>query len=54
MLVKCNWITCKSNNRGMCMKEAISLESFDYDEDEEEKEGLKCSDYQYHTDWVIK
>jgi hypothetical protein len=37
----------------MCKAEAIELDSFDYDDEEgEEKEGLKCTGYQYDRDWM--
>lgn len=52
MLVKCNWKTCRSYKDGMCKAEAIELESFDYEEENEELEGLKCSSYCYDPFWM--
>ena len=51
MLVKCNWKTCKHYKDGMCKAKAIELKSFDYEEENEELEGLKCSSYEYDSFW---
>lgn len=51
MLVKCNWKICKHNKDEMCKADAIELKSFDYEEDNEELEGLNCSSYEYDPFW---
>lgn len=52
-LIKCDWKTCVNNKDCMCRSEAIELNSFDYEtEENEELEGLKCSSYKYDEFWM--
>lgn len=52
MLVKCNWKTCQYYKNGMCRAGEVKLKSFDYEENNEELEGLKCSTYKYDPLWM--
>lgn len=52
--VKCEWKTCVNYENGLCNAENIELKSFDYEEEKEELEGLKCSSYKYDNDWMYK
>lgn len=54
LLVKCNWKTCKYYKDEMCKADAIELKSFDYEEENEELEGLKCSTYKYDSFWMCE
>lgn len=54
MLVKCKWKTCKYYKDEMCKAEAIELSTFDYEENNEELEGLKCSAYKYDSFWMCE
>jgi len=54
MIVKCNWKTCRNNKNRICNAEIIELKDFDYEEDEKELEGLKCSSYEYDSCWTCK
>ena len=54
MLIKCNWKTCKHYKNTMCKADAVELKSFDYEEDNEELEGLKCSSYKYDYFWMCE
>ncbi len=49
LLIKCNWRTCKNYKDGVCRADSIELKSFDYEEDNEELEGLKCATYEYDS-----
>ncbi len=51
-LVKCHWKTCINYKNGVCKAPEIELETFDYEEDNEELEGLKCSSYKYDSFWM--
>lgn len=50
--MKCNWKTCKYYKDRMCKAETIELKSFDYEENNEELEALKCSRYKYDPFWM--
>lgn len=52
LLIKCNWRTCKNYKDGVCRADSIELKSFDYEEDNEELEGLKCATYEYDSFWM--
>lgn len=52
MSVKCQWKTCVNYKDGMCKAPAVELKSFDYEEEDEEKEGLKCETYEYDPVWM--
>lgn len=54
MLIKCSWKTCVNYKDGVCKAKAIELKSFDYEEDNEELEGLKCSAYKYDFFWMYR
>jgi hypothetical protein len=54
MLIKCSWKTCVNYKDGVCKAKAIELKSFDYEEDNEELEGLKCSAYKYDSFWMYR
>ncbi|WP_238860919.1 DUF1540 domain-containing protein [Clostridium sp. YIM B02569] len=54
MLVRCQWKTCINYKDGMCKAPAIELKSFDYEEDNEELEGLKCDSYKYDSFWMCE
>ncbi|OOM75123.1 hypothetical protein CLPUN_35600 [Clostridium puniceum] len=54
MLVKCEWKACRNYKDGICRAEVIELKSFDYEEDNEELEGLKCSSYKYDSFWMCE
>ena len=54
MLVKCKWKTCKYYKDEICKADVIELNSFDYEEDNEELEGLKCSNYKYDCFWMCE
>lgn len=52
MLIKCNWKTCINNKNEICKAETIELKSFDYEDDNEELEGLQCKSYKYDSFWM--
>jgi hypothetical protein len=55
--VRCSWKTCKNYKNGYCGSEnEIELKSFDYLEEDgkEEKEGLKCTGFDYDKDWMLR
>lgn len=52
MLIKCEWKTCINYKKGICKAAVIELESFDYEEEHEELEGLKCGSYKYDYFWM--
>ena len=54
LLIKCNWKTCKYYKDEMCKSNVIELKSFDYEEENEELEGLKCSTYKYDYFWMCE
>lgn len=54
MLIKCNWKTCRYYKDKMCKANVIELKSFDYEEENEELEGLKCSTYKYDYFWMCE
>jgi hypothetical protein len=52
--IKCDWKTCINCKDGKCQAESIELKSFDYEEEKEELEGLKCTSYRYDSVWMCK
>lgn len=38
----------------MCKADIVELKSFDYEEDNEELEGLKCRTYEYDSFWMCE
>lgn len=52
MIVKCHWKTCVNYKSGICKAADIELETFDYEEENEELEGLRCSSYKYDSFWM--
>ena len=54
MLINCNWKTCRYCKETICESESIELKSFDYEEENEELEGLKCNTYKYNPFWLCK
>lgn len=54
MLLKCDWKICKHYKDEMCKADMVELKSFDYEEDNEELEGLKCRTYEYDPFWMCE